>query len=179
MKPILTFKAKIAGLMAVALTFFASLPDMALAGLLGLAAYNTSTAKLGTGTILKISAGSPTSYLTVGNVHDYKAMQGSNSEVEVTNMASTAKEFLLDLADNGDATFTVDTDFGDVGQAAMIAAKEANPPTKCDFQIVTTLATLNTLTFQGYVKTFDIGSGVGAAVRSQVVIRVTGPVVRS
>lgn len=160
--------------------FLASLPDLALAGLLEASALTTSTARLGTTTQVYISAGSPTSFLLIGNIHDFKAMQGTNSEVEVTNMTSTAKEFLLDLADNGEATFSLDTDFGDVGQAVAVAAKETNPPTKCDFKIVLpTGMTTPTMTFQGYVKQFDIGGGVGAAIKSTLTIRVTGAVTRA
>ena len=140
----------------------------------------TTTAKLATGTVLKISAGSPTSYSVLGNVKNFTAMDGTNTEVEVTNLASPAKEFLLGLTDPGSVSFEIDTDFGDAGQAIAVAAKEAVPPTLCNFQIVLPSSmTTPTITFQGYVKKFNVQGSVDAPVKSMIEIRCTGPVTRA
>lgn len=137
----------------------------------------TSTARLANGTLLKIAAGSPTNFLTIGNAKTFNVMTGTNPEIQVTNLSSDAQEFLIGLADNGTVTFAVDTDFGDDGQAAAIAAKEAR--TRCDFQVVLPSGMTPTIQFQGFVKKFDVSGGVDQVNASSIEIRVTGPVTRS
>lgn len=165
-------------LAAVLLAACAGIIDPASASMAGLML--ATTAKLATGTVLRISAGSPTSYLVIGNAKSFTAMDGTNQEVDATNFASTAKEFLMDITDNGTVQFEVDTDFGNVGQAAAVAAKEAVPPTLCSFQVaLPSSMTTPTLTFDGYVKKFNVSGQVGQIVKSMIEIRVTGPVVRA
>lgn len=143
--------------------------DAALVG----AALTTSTAQLGNGTILKISVGSPTSFLVIGNAHDITFNNGTSAEVDVTNLTSTWKEFLLGLPDGGTVTATIDTDLGDVGQAAAYAAKNAR--TACDLQIILPGGTTPTAQCRGFVKKFDFNTGVDAPVRTSFEFRVTGP----
>jgi len=138
-----------------------------------------STARLANGTLIKISAGSPSNYLTIGNAKGFTIMTGSNSEIETTHLGSAAKEFIIGFPDNGTVSFDVDTDFGDVGQAAALAAKEANPPTRCDFQLVLPGGTTPTISFEGYVKKFDVQGSVDGTVKSSLEIRVTGAVARA
>lgn len=168
-----------AAMLAALLVAFAfGLIDPASAALASMAL--TTTAKLATGTVLRIAAGSPTSYSTIGNAKSFTAMDGTNQEVDATNFDSTAKEFLMDIADNGVAAFELDTDFGNAGQAVAVAAKEAVPPTLCNFQIaLPSSMTTPTLTFQGYVKKFNVTGQVGNLVKSMIEIRVTGPVTRA
>lgn len=140
----------------------------------------TTTAKLATGTVLRIAAGSPTSYVAIGNAKSFTIMDGSNTEVEATNFDSVAKEFLMDITDNGTVQFEVDTDFGNAGQAAAVAAKEAVPPTLCTFQVaLPSTMTTPTATFNGYVKKFNVQGQVGAIIKSMIEIRVTGPITRA
>lgn len=137
----------------------------------------TTTAQLANGTVLSISSGSPTEYSVIGNVKSFQIMTGANPTVEVTNLASVAKEFLNGLPDNGVVSFEVDTDFGDAGQAKALAAKESR--IVCDFKVVLPGGTTPTITMRGYVQKFDLQGGVDAAAKSTVEIRVTGPVARA
>jgi hypothetical protein len=145
-------------------------PSIALASLLA----TTSTAQLGNGTIIQISVGSPTGFITIGNARDVKFLDGTSQEVDVTNLTSTWKEKRLGLPDGGTVTFKVDTDFGDPGQAACLVAK--NSRTICDFKIILPAGTTPNVTFLGYVKKFNAGTSVDNPVQSDVEFLVTGPV---
>lgn len=137
----------------------------------------TSSAQLGNGTLVYISRGSPTSYLLIGNVRDVKFLDGSSAEIDVTNLSSTWKEKKLGLPDGGTVTFKCDTDFGDVGQAALLAAKNARE--KCDLKIVLPGGTTPTAEMEGYVRKFNAGTSVDNPVSSDVEFLVTGPVTLS
>lgn len=136
-----------------------------------------STARLANGTLIKISTGSPSNYLTIGNAKGFTVMNGTSPEIPTTHLGSDAAEFLVGLPDNGTVSFEVDTDFGDVGQAAALAAKEAR--TRCDFQVILPAGTTPTISFEGFVKKFDVAGNVDNPIKSQIEIRVTGPVARS
>jgi hypothetical protein len=47
---------------------------------------------------------------------------GSSAKVDMTNLTSDWKEFLLGLPDPGSLTFTIDLNLGDAGHAALRAA---------------------------------------------------------
>lgn len=138
-----------------------------------------STARLANGTLIQISVGSPSSYLTIGNAKGFTVMNGTSPEIPVTHLGSDAQEFLIGLPDNGTVSFEVDTNFGDLGQAAALAAKEANPPTRCDFKVVLPGGTTPNIAFEGFVKKFDVAGQVDGSIKSMLEIRVTGAVARS
>jgi hypothetical protein len=148
-------------------------PSVALAGLL----LTTSSARLANGTVLQISVGSPSSFITVNNVTDITFMDGSAAEVDVTNLTSDWKERLLGLPDGGVVPFNVHTDFGDAGQAAAITAK--NNRVKCQFKVVLPGGTTPTITFEGYVRKFNGNVAVDSPIKSNSEILVTGPVTLS
>lgn len=142
---------------------------------LGLAALlGTTTGQMANNTRFYISSGSPTSYLEIGNVKSGTFMDGSSGEVDFTNLASTWKEKKLGLPDGGVVTLELDTDFGDVGQAAALAAKNARG--LCDLKVVLPGGTTPTITMQGFVRKFNAQTGVDAAVKSSLEFMVTGPV---
>lgn len=144
-------------------------PALALAG----AMLTTTTAQLGNGTILQISVGSPTSFLTIANATNVAFANGTSPEVDVTDMTSAAMEYLLGLPDGGTLTADINTDMGDPGQAAAYAAKEAR--TRCEIRVVLPGGTTPTWTAAGFVRKFDLNTGVNAAVKTGFEFRVSGP----
>lgn len=164
-------KLMFAALVALAAVFLE--PSLAVAGLL----LTTSTARLANGTILQISVGSPTSYVTINNVTDITFMDGAAAEIDVTNLTSDWMERLLGLPDGGTCPFNVHTDFGDAGQAAAIVAK--NNRTRCNFKITLPGGTTPTINFEGYVRKFNGAVAVNSPVKTNSEILVTGPVTLS
>ncbi|AQW28809.1 phage tail tube protein [Ralstonia syzygii subsp. celebesensis] len=116
----------------------------------------------------------PTAWTEIKNLLSFKGFDGQASEIDKTNLSSTAKEFMLGLQDNGHFTVDLDRDFADPGQGAMFAAKEASALKP--FKLV--LPNGKTATFNGYVKNAPLDGGVDQILKtSGVSIRISGDVV--
>lgn len=137
-------------------------------------ALTTTTGQLGNGTVLQVSAGSPTAFVTVNNARNIDFDSGSSAKVDMTNLTSSWKEFLLGLPDPGSLTFEVDTDFGDAGQAALRAARVNR--TKCDFKVILPAGTTPNATMAGYVAKFPVSTSVDSPVKTAVECFLTGPI---
>lgn len=134
----------------------------------------TSTAIRAQGTTFGIDtsvSGSP-SYTAVSNIKTFSGFDGSSSEIDVTNLASAAKEFRVGLEDNGQFNIELDRDLADVGQTALLAARDSNDGKL--FKL--TLSNGAYATFTGYVKKFSMSGGVDAVLKGSVDIRISGPV---
>lgn len=149
--------------------------DVSTAGVVGWAL--TTSGQLGNGTILQVSAGSPTSLINVNNVRNVQFDTGSSAKVDMTNLQSSWKEFLLGLPDPGSLTFDVDVDWSDAGQAALRAARVAR--TKCDFKVILPAGTTPNALMQGFVIKFPVQTAVDAPVKSSVECILTGPITLS
>ena len=114
----------------------------------------------------------PVTYSTVGNIKDFTGFDGSASEIDVTNLASTAKEFQLGIVDSGQFSMNIDQDNSDAGQIAL-RSKQASRLI-ANFKLV--LPNGNTASFTGFVKKFGTQGAVDAAVKSSVDIRITGAI---
>jgi hypothetical protein len=128
---------------------------------------------------LTITAGTatatPTTYTAVANVKSYTGFDGSASELDKTNLVSTAKEFMLGLVDPGQFSIEIDVDNNDAGQAALRAKLISGAITA--FKLVLPGAvSLLTYTWNGYVKKFDQKGGVDQIVKASVDIRNSGSV---
>lgn len=126
-----------------------------------------------------ITAGSgtatPVTFTQVNNVKDFSGFDGSASELEKTNLSSTAKEFMLGLVDPGQFTMNLDGDLNDAGQAALRTKQYSGA--LCNFKLVLPGAVTNlTYTFNGYVKKFSSTGGVDQIYKINCDIRISGPV---
>lgn len=117
----------------------------------------------------------PVTFTVVNNIRDYSGFDGSASEIDRTNLSSTAKEFILGLVDPGQFTLNLDTDNNDAGQAALRAKQQSGVIT--NFKLVLPGAVSNlTYTFTGFVKKFSTAGGVDQKVAGSVDIRISGAV---
>ncbi|MFA5170424.1 MAG: phage tail tube protein [Sulfuriferula sp.] len=114
----------------------------------------------------------PVAWTKVSNMHDFSGFDGQAAEIDRTNLDSTAKEFALGLVDSGQFAVNVDRDLTDAGQLAIDAARVSGALET--FKL--TLPNAKTATFTGYVKKFSMQGGVDALVKSQIDIRISGPV---
>lgn len=120
----------------------------------------------------------PVTFTQVNNVKSYTGFDGSASELDKTNLSSTAKEFALGLVDPGQFSLELDVDMNDSGQAALRAKQQSGVIT--NFKLVLPGAVSNlTYTFTGYVKKFSQSGGVDQIVKGSVDIRISGPVTLS
>jgi hypothetical protein len=125
-----------------------------------------------------ITAGSgtatPQTYTAVGNSRTFTGLDGAPAEIDVTNLASTAKEIRLGLVDYGQLTFECDHDNGDGGQAALLSHYVAG--SSASYKIVLPAGTTPTASFTAFVKKFALTGGIDAVARRNVDLRISGPV---
>lgn len=114
----------------------------------------------------------PVAFTTIANVHTFSGGDAAAADIDVSNLSSTSKEFLLGLRDNGSFTIELDYDFADAGQAALLVA-QASGAVK---QFKLTLPDGHTATFAALVKKVAFGGGVDQAVKRPVETRVTGDI---
>lgn len=140
----------------------------------------TNTIAIGidtTGKTITPGAGTatPATYSAIANVKDFSGLDGSASELDATNLASTAHEVRLGLVDYGQFSLNVDHDASDAGQAACLAAYAAG--TAKLMKVV--LPNGNTASFTGYIKKFALTGAVDALVKRSIDVRISGAVVWS
>jgi hypothetical protein len=114
----------------------------------------------------------PVTFTSVTNLKTFSGFDGSSSEIEVTNLDSTAKEFRLGLVDGGQFSIEIDYDNTAAGHAALRAKQVSGVLTP--FKL--TLPNANVITFSGYVKKFSLAGGVDAIAKTSADIRISGAV---
>jgi hypothetical protein len=123
-------------------------------------------------TITAAGTATPVSYTTVANVKSYNGFDGAASEIDVTNLNSTAKEKRLGLQDFGKFSCEVNPDFSDAGQNALRAAKAAG--TQKNFKW--NYPNGKVASFAAYVKSTPEQGGVDAVISGSVELTITGAV---
>ena len=120
------------------------------------------------------AAGTATSatFTAIMNVRSFSGFDGSASEIDVTNLASVAKEFVLGLVDSGQFTFEIDYDSDSAGHVALRSKQVSGVLSNFKMQ----LPDATVITFNAYVKKFSLAGGVDAVVRSSVDLRISGAV---
>lgn len=114
----------------------------------------------------------PNTYTEIAEVKTFSGFDGQASEIDVTHLGSTAKEFRLGLDDSGGFSFEINTINADAGQAALLASKNAG--TLKNYKL--TLPNGDVATFDAYAKGFPITGGVDGIVGSSISLRITGAI---
>jgi hypothetical protein len=127
-----------------------------------------------TGGAAYVSGGTatPTTFTAVANVKTFSGFDGSASEIDVTNLSSTAKEYRLGLTDPGQFTIEIDYDGTNAGHVALRAKQQSG--LLSNFKL--TLPNAQNITFTGFVKKFALAGGVDAVAKTAVDIRISGPI---
>ena len=108
----------------------------------------------------------------VGGIKNYSGFDGSSEEIDVTTLASTAKEFQVGLEDFGNISLELNVDHSDVGQEAMRAARTVGATREC----VLTLKDLSVGTFNAFVVSFPQDGETSGVDTASVNLRITGSV---
>lgn len=125
----------------------------------------TLTAATGTAT--------PVTLTQIKEVKTFSGFDGQASELDITNLDSTAKEFRLGLVDEGGFSFEMNQVNSDTGQAALRASRNAGTIK----QYTLTLPNAETATFTAFAKGVPTAGGVDGVVTSSVSLRISGAVV--
>jgi acetylornithine deacetylase/succinyl-diaminopimelate desuccinylase-like protein len=127
------------------------------------------------GVTLSISVGaSPTAFQTIANVIDFSGPGGQASVIDITNLASTAREKRMGLPDEGQLTFNVNLDPDAASHQALRDARKNR--TQCEFRVTLTDTTNTTLTFLGYVLGFVVSGAVDDVVKAAITVEIDGAV---
>lgn len=108
--------------------------------------------------------------LNVGQVSNVTGFDGTASEIDTTNLASTAKEYLIGLQDFGNVTVTafMQTDSGQALLRSIKATAAATP-------MSITLSDGTIAAFVAFCKQFSFdASGPDSALKANISLRVTG-----
>jgi hypothetical protein len=114
----------------------------------------------------------PVTFSAVGNIKDFSGFDGSASEIDVSNLSSTAKEYRLGLTDPGQFTINIDYDGTNAGHIALRAKQISG--LLSNFKL--TLPNAQNITFTGFVKKFALAGAVDAVAKTAVDIRISGAI---
>lgn len=122
-------------------------------------------------------AATPVTWTEILGIIDYSPSGATASEIDTTDLASTAKEFLAGLPDNGSFTANMKYFEDDAGQAAARVAGAAS--TTKNFKI--TDAEVNVYTFSGFLSSYTAipSAGVDQILKGSQTVRISGAVVVS
>jgi len=118
--------------------------------------------------------GSPTAFTTLNNVTDFSGPGGQASVIDVSNLASTRREKLMGLPDEGQFTLTLNWDPDDTGHQQLRTLRDGR--TRAEFKITLTDSTPAVGVFFGYVLGIVLSGAVDAAIKAAVTIEIDGPI---
>lgn len=114
----------------------------------------------------------PVTYTQVNNLKTFTGFDGEASEIEVTNLSSTAKEYRLGIVDPGKFSIEVDHDSTDPGQVAVRASQVAG--TLKSYKLL--LPDGHTFSYSAFCKKFATSLGVDQVVKGSVDFRISGAI---
>jgi hypothetical protein len=126
---------------------------------------------------LTITAGTatatPTTFTTIANLTGVPNIQdGSSPLIDTTNMASTVREFLAALPDDGNVSFALDIDWSDAGTVAVEAKRLSGQLTP--FQVVLPSGTTPTFSFNGVITKFSKAAPKDGKFEGTVDVKISG-----
>lgn len=119
------------------------------------------------------TAVSTASSCLVGQVSDISGPSGQKSEIDVTNLNSAGKEYLMSLPDFGELSFNLFYDGTDVAQNALYADWVSTATPKRKF-VIKVADTTQYVIGEGYVKNFQWSMTKDDAVKAACSIRISG-----
>lgn len=132
------------------------------------------TALKSQGVLLKLGdGGTPTEvFTTIGEVVSVNMSGSSANQIDVTNLASSAKAYLTGLKDEGEVSVGLNLDTGDAQQTALRTAF-ANGTSK-NFECHLTDSGPTVISFTANVTSFNIGITVDDKITLEITLKKTG-----
>ncbi|NNF65986.1 MAG: outer capsid protein Hoc [Gammaproteobacteria bacterium] len=128
---------------------------------------------IGSGTELRRGDGAGTEVFTlVSNITNITGPNISKDEVDVTNMDSTAREFISALDNPGSISFTMNWDPSNAQQVLVRSDAEGN--SAGNWQIVWSDTDSTQVDFSGEVMSFSINTTPDGATTADVEIKISG-----
>ena len=117
----------------------------------------------------------PQTYTKINGLVSFSGFDGAASELDTTDLDSTAMEYILGLKDEGKFSYEAKVLKADVGQIAVRAARASGALTGMKL----TLPDASVATFNVLVKTVPTTGGVNAVLKGSVDCKISGLVVWS
>ena len=124
------------------------------------------------GVVLKRGdGGTPEVFTAVAEVVSFTGPGGSATVIDATHLASTAREKLMGLPDEGQFSMELNLVPSDAQQIAL--KDDRVNRTKRNFQLLLTDVGPTTLSFAGFVLEFSISGGVDDKITATITIEIT------
>lgn len=137
--------------------------------------YMSSNAVLSQGTLFKVSADvSPPVFTAIPEIKTIGGPDGSAPTIDVTDLDSTAREYVLGLKDEG--SFQLGVNYIMTNAVHQTLRDAWANRTKLRFQITFADSTTTVWEFSGYVTGFAGNMGVDQVVEATVGIKITGSI---
>ena len=120
-------------------------------------------------------AASPEVYTTIAQVTSMSGPDGSATEINVTNLSSTAQTFILGLKDEGSLSLDIIWDERDTTHS-MLRTKFGNGAS-ASYRITDAGSPAKTYTFPAYVQGLSMSSGVDEVQRATVNLRISSAII--
>lgn len=111
----------------------------------------------------------------VGGIISFSGFDGEASDIDITTLDSTAKEYRQGLQDFGGFTLELNRDPNDSGQDELLTQRAAQTTSECILTLPDDV-TLNRATFNAYVKSVSISGAVDEVARGTATLKITGSV---
>jgi len=106
----------------------------------------------------------------IGSIKGFDGFDGQASEIDVTDLDSVAKEYLIGLQDFGNVSLDIGLLASDAGQTAMKKAKDSGAAKV--FTITTKAGPV--AAFLAYVKSFTTSGSPDSSLKGKTALRITG-----
>lgn len=137
-----------------------------------------STGLVARGTTIAVSDGaSPEVYTTIPNIDSIGGPSATADEIEITDLSSTAKEYLLDLVDNGTVSISGNHNPTETLHDQLRSDNAAS--TARNYRITLPSSPEVTYTFNARVSEFTMDEAIASALRFNATLRVTGAVTKA
>ena len=121
---------------------------------------------------LAIEVGGSPTYTDIAELKDLTFRTGSAAVIDVTDLASAAKQKRMGLQDEGQCTFTLNFIPGNQTHAELLEAKSDRAARA--FRVTMTDAGPTLYYFDGFVLSVPIAAAVDGVITSAVVVEITG-----
>lgn len=121
------------------------------------------------------SSGSPNDYSAIPGIVGYNGPSGQANLIDVTDLDSTGKEYLIGLKDEGEITLDINWAVDNTVHKALRAAYSARTLKTLAIDFTDT-APVTRWEADIYVTSCQITGGVDAAVKASVTLKITGAI---
>lgn len=144
----------------------------------GARVFNSSNALTSQGmTIAAGNGASPEVFTTIAEVSSIDGPTGQAPEIDVTDLSSTAREFVFGLKDEGE--ITLDLNYIPTNTQHDQLRTDKNAGTLRNYRITFTNSPANTWTFGAYVKGLSISNAVDNVTKASVTLRLSGAITQA